>query len=101
MLPLVINPEAEADLAEAQDWYDQRSPGLGDVFLHSAEAAFDRIRHFPEASAKVFGDLRLTLLRRFPCAIVYRVDDDQITVIAVYHTRRDPRGWQERAGDRP
>jgi hypothetical protein len=40
---------------------------------------------------------RLALVRRFPYAVVYRIDDDQITVVAVYHMHRDPRGWQSRA----
>jgi hypothetical protein len=37
------------------------------------------------------------LVRRFPYAVIYRIDDDQTTVVAVYHSRRDPRGWQSRA----
>jgi len=28
-LELVIRPEAEADIAEAFDWYEKRVPGLG------------------------------------------------------------------------
>ncbi len=67
-LPLVVNPEAEADLADAKVWL----------------------------CGKLLEDLRVALVDRFPYVIVYRIDDDQITVVAVYHTRRDPRGWQGR-----
>ena len=28
-LELIIRPEAEADIAEAFDWYEKRVPGLG------------------------------------------------------------------------
>ncbi len=55
------------------------------------------IRRMPEAHAKVFQNLRRTLVRRFPYAVFYRVDEDQVTVVAVYHSRRDPWGWQSRA----
>ena len=96
-LKLIINPEAEADLAEAKQWYDNRRLGLGDQFLTCVEAVFNRICRHPLLHATVYRDLRMTLVRRFPYAVVYRVDDDQITVVAVYHTRRDPRGWQLRA----
>jgi len=94
--PLIINPEADADLAEAKAWYDGRRPGLGDDFLLCVEEVFDGIRRTPGLHAEVFQELRLALIRRFPFAVVYRLDEDQITVVAVYHTRRDPSGWQDR-----
>jgi plasmid stabilization system protein ParE len=96
-LPLIVNPEAEADLADAKTWYDGQRPGLGDELLECVEDVFDRLRQSPTLYAKVFQDLRLALVRRFPYAVLYRVDEDQLTVVAVYHTRRNPRGWQRRA----
>jgi plasmid stabilization system protein ParE len=95
--PLIINPEAEADLAVAKAWYDGRRPGLGEDFLLCVEEVFEGVRRTPELHGKVFQELRLALVRRFPYAVVYRADEDQVTVVAVYHTRRDPRGWQSRA----
>jgi hypothetical protein len=32
-LELIIRPEAEADIAEAFDWYETRVPGLGSEFV--------------------------------------------------------------------
>ena len=95
--PLILNPEAEADLVEAKLYYETRRPGLGDDFLLRVEEAFKGIQRAPQLHAEVFQNLRLALVRRFPFAVVYRLDDDQITVLAVYHSRRDPRGWQGRA----
>ena len=43
------------------------------------------------------GDIREGPLSRFPYAIYYRVLADRIRVLAVYHTARDPSGWQSRA----
>lgn len=96
-LPLIVIPEAEADLEEARAWYELQRRGLDDEFLDSIREVFDGIRRMPYLYAKVFQEFRLALVRRFPYAVVYRIDDDQITVMAVYHTRRDPRGWQGRA----
>ena len=89
-LPLVVNPLAEDDLRAAKVWYDERRPGLGDEFLLCVEDVFDRVQR-ARILGTVFQDLRLALVRRFPYAVVYRIDEDQITVVAVYHTRRDPR----------
>lgn len=96
-LPLIINPEAEADLVAAKAWYDARRPQLGNDFLLCVEEVFDGIQRMPQQHGVVFETLRLALVRRFPFAVVYRLDEDQITVLAVYHTRRNPRGWQGRA----
>jgi len=35
---LVIRPDAEAELTEAFDWYEQRVPGLGSQFLLAVDA---------------------------------------------------------------
>jgi plasmid stabilization system protein ParE len=94
--PLILNPEAEVDLVEAKAWYDGRRPGLGDDFLLCVEEVFEGIRRLPRFHPEVFQGLRLALVRRFPFAVVYHADESQITVLAIYHTRRDPRGWQDR-----
>ena len=97
----VIRPEAEDDLADARRWYEGRRDGLGDEFIEQVDVAFDRIQRMPLVPAPKYQDVRRVLLKRFPYAVFYHVDDDQITVIAVYHTSRDPRGWQSRADDHP
>ena len=94
--PLIVNPEAEADLADARAWYDGKRPGLGDDFLHRVEDALSSIERHPELRGQLFGELRGALVERFPYAVIYRIDDDQVTVVAVYHTSRNPRGWQGR-----
>lgn len=40
-LPLIIRPKAEAEMTEAFDWYEDRSPGLGSEFLLCVDAAFN------------------------------------------------------------
>lgn len=96
MLPLVINPLAEDDLAEISAWYNNQRPGLGDDFLVRVDETLEFIQGNPELQSKEFEELRIKLIRPFPHIVVYRIDATQITVVAVYHTSRDPRGWQSR-----
>jgi toxin ParE1/3/4 len=96
MTPLVIRPEAEADLAEAFAWYEERRRGLGERFLLSVEASLATIQRHPESFPLVHGPIRRALLRRFPYGVFYTVEEPAIVVLAVFHCRRDPRGWQER-----
>ena len=96
-LPLIITPEAEEDLAEAKAWYDRKREGLGEEFVLCVEAALDHIRRVPAAATQVYPGVRRVVVRRFPYGVFYRVDPDQIAVLAVYHSKRDPRGWQARS----
>jgi len=95
-LPLLITPEAEADIAEARAWYEGKREGLGEEFILCVEAGLDHIRRAPAAATEVVPGVRRVVVRRFPYGIFYRVDPDQIAVLAVYHSKRDPRGWQQR-----
>jgi plasmid stabilization system protein ParE len=94
--PIIVKPEAEADLAEARDWYEGRQAGMGETFLAAVDGAFAGVQQTPELFPRAFRDVRLARVKRFPFVVLYRIDDDQITVVAVYHTSRDPRGWRGR-----
>ncbi|WP_165227050.1 type II toxin-antitoxin system RelE/ParE family toxin [Aquisphaera insulae] len=96
-LPLIVNPEAEADLADAWAWYENQRAGLGDTLIERVDEVLARLRSMPELYSPVFHELRVARVRRFPYIVVYRIDVGQVTVVAVYHTSRNPRGWQSRA----
>jgi plasmid stabilization system protein ParE len=96
-LPVIINPLAEADLKTGYAWCEQRRPGQGADFLLCAEEVFERIGRQPEWYGREFEELRVAPLRRHPYGVVYRIDAAQITVVAVYHLRSNPRVWQSRA----
>ena len=42
--------------------------------------------------------IRRALLRRFPYAIYFAVENDTVLVVAVLHASRDPAEWQRRRG---
>jgi toxin ParE1/3/4 len=92
----LVEAEAEAELAEAFSWYEGRAQGLGTEFTRAVRAAFALISRNPEQFPRVRGDVRRALVRRFPYAVYYIAEDDQISILAVIHTRRHPRRWQSR-----
>jgi toxin ParE1/3/4 len=93
---LVIRDEAEADLAEALRWYEARSAGLGESFVAAVDACLAEITRQPELHPQVHGRARRALLRRFPYAMFYLIQEESIDVVACFHMRRDPRRWQAR-----
>ena len=52
-LPVRVQPEAKAELAEALSWYEERRPGLGGRFLAAINEALDRLQTFPGSGAPV------------------------------------------------
>ena|SRR5258708_37401310 len=95
-LAVVFRPEAQVDVLQTRDWYEQQTPGLGETFSVALDEAVIRIEAMPQMYAMVFRDIRRGKLRTFPYLIYYRVLPDRIEVIAVLHGSRDPKLWQER-----
>jgi plasmid stabilization system protein ParE len=93
---LILGPEAEAEIAEAGDWYDQRSPGLGADFVRAVDATLVAIQQNPFQYQTIWGQFRRAGLRRFPYSLIYMASDRQITVVSCFHGRRNPKVWQER-----
>lgn len=93
---LIVRPEAEQDIQEAFNWYEQRVLGLGREFLRCVDAAFSKINHSPVVYPIRYKNIRRTLTRRFPFGVFYIITNEEIIVLAVLHARRDPRLWRKR-----
>ena len=96
-LPVVLRAEARAEFDDAFDWYEQQRPGLGVNFLAQVQEVLDRIGTKPELYAQIFHDVRRAVVQRFPYSVFYIVESQQVVVLAVFHSRRDPKIWQTRA----
>jgi plasmid stabilization system protein ParE len=92
----IISPLAETDIAEAYDWYERRSAGLGKYFLRQLNDCFDAIRQRPLMFEIAVDDYRRALVRKFPYAVYFEHSADQIVVDAVFHCSQDPAKWQAR-----
>ena len=93
---LIVAPEAEAEIAEARDWYDEREPGLGADFIAIASSALAAIEENPFQYQIVWKHYRRVVLHRFPYNVIYSASDEVIRVVACIHGRRNPEIWQER-----
>jgi len=88
-----IHEAAEAELNEAAEFYDLKSPGLGSVFIDEVEKGIEIISEFPEASPLVRGRVRKKGLIRFPYSLVYSLRPNEIRILAVAHQKRRPFYW--------
>jgi plasmid stabilization system protein ParE len=93
---LIIRPEAEAEMADAFDWYEDRVPGLGADFTLCLDAVFSAIVRSPQQFPRVHRIVRRALTRRFPYEVFFVEDAERIVVLSVFHAKRNPKRWQER-----
>ncbi|HEX5400148.1 MAG TPA: type II toxin-antitoxin system RelE/ParE family toxin [Verrucomicrobiae bacterium] len=89
--PVIIRPNAEADLREAWAWYESQRPGLGDELLTEIHAAILQLENDPERRPFYYRDFRRLLTRRFPYKLFYRVQGGRVIVFRVLHAKREHR----------
>ncbi|MGE0116547.1 MAG: type II toxin-antitoxin system RelE/ParE family toxin [Dongiaceae bacterium] len=96
MRPSQFLPAARAELLEAQSYYDEVWPGLGADFVAEVERVLQLLRQRPALGAPGSAHTRRFSLRRFPYSVVYLVESEKLTVVALAHHRRRPDYWRRR-----
>lgn len=91
-----FTPEAETDLEEAFGWYQEQVPGLGHEFLAAVEKQLEQIVANPRQYQTRHRGVRRAIMKRFPYAVFYTVEDPAVVVLAVEHQSRDPEHWKRR-----
>jgi len=91
-----LRDAAEADVGDALAWYRERGHELGDQFVQALDQCLESIQRNPLAFARVHGEIRRALLRRFPYCDFYIIAASEVVVLACLHGHRDPRIWQGR-----
>ena len=89
-------PLARREMLRAARWYDRRGEGLGDRLLDDIRASLLAILDFPAAFPSIDSVYRRKLLDAFPYALVYRIDGETLSVIAVANFKRRPGYWRNR-----
>lgn len=80
---------AERDLQAGFSFYETQHVGIGDFFLDSIYSEIDSLLLYAGIHRKIFGYHR-QLCRRFPFAIYYKLDGEEVFVWRVLDLRRDP-----------
>lgn len=91
---VIFEAPAQAEIAEAFAWYEDKSYGLGGDFLRVVAAAEEQLRRNPKAFPPTRDRFRRVLLRRFPYALHFELLDERyVSVLACLHDRRSPARW--------
>lgn len=96
---VIYHPDAETELIQAAQFYEERVPTLGAQFLDAAGRAILLISEAPDRWRIMEKNVRRYSMPRFPYAIYYRVLSDDLRILAFKHHRRHPDYWRYRLRD--
>lgn len=93
-----VSEPASDELTDAVRWYEAQRPGLGAELFDAVNATIEGIERQPEIGTAAYPDphTRRMLLVRFPYQVVYRLDQDEIVIVAIAHLKRRPGYWKRR-----
>jgi plasmid stabilization system protein ParE len=80
---------AKEDLREGWKFYEKNAPGLGDYFLDCIQADVRSLKIYAGIHEMSEGFHRM-LAKRFPFAVYYLIQNENIHVYAILDCRRDP-----------
>jgi len=94
-----IRLAARLEIAEAEDWYENRGPGLGREFRAATYEAVARISADPFVYPELLWGNRRLVMRRFPYNIWFRLSGAGVLIVAVVHGKRGARTLRSKMGD--
>ncbi|MGC3972720.1 MAG: type II toxin-antitoxin system RelE/ParE family toxin [Pirellulales bacterium] len=89
-------PEAVAEIVAAEHWYADQSLEAAVGFVADVRRGLEQIAAHPESWPRHDERHRAYSLDNFPYVLVYRVNADQILIVAVAHNSRRPNYWRKR-----
>lgn len=86
-----ITPEAEREIAEAKEWYEEQQVGLGESFVQTIKEHINSLEGDNPEHKISFDEVRRVLVKRFPYVIYYKRYEATklVRVFAVLHDKRD------------
>ncbi|MGI0480308.1 type II toxin-antitoxin system RelE/ParE family toxin [Geminocystis sp. CENA526] len=92
----VFHPLALQEYSETVEYYAQQGIKLAQDFINQVENAIFRLSESPYSYAIVDKNIRRCLTRKCPYAILYTIEDNDILILAVMHSHRNPQSWRDR-----
>ncbi len=90
MYRLLLKPLALQTAQYSYDWYEERQPGLGELFLNDLDISFDKVELNPNNYSKIYNEFRQAVLKTFPYAIIFEIIGDEIIIYQIFHTKQNP-----------
>jgi len=92
---IVFTKGADKDISESMQWYELQKKGLGKRFFDKLYEKVEKIEKNPHLYAIRYNNIRCASIDKFPFLIHYSLDNTNIVVLAILHTSRNPKIWEQ------
>jgi plasmid stabilization system protein ParE len=93
---VVLTPEAEEDIANGYAWYLEYSHASASAWRLRVLDSINYVSRSP-LSPKVWrDDLRIWKVKQSKYSVIYRVQDQTVTIAAIAHSRMNDQRWRVR-----
>lgn len=90
-------PEGLEEIQKNVSYYNQLLPGLGNRFKHNLLDAIAILKTNPQYNSVRYDNVRFAVVKKFPVAAHYTVDNNIITIQAVLAFKQDDKAnWKIR-----
>lgn len=90
-------PGARQEFIDAVQWYlVEAGSTIAEHFDWAVDRALRLLVAMPNLGTRSYPGVRVWALKDFPYSVVYRVDANEIVVIAIAHQSRAPAYWRSR-----
>lgn len=89
---IIIGHEAQQEIKEVVDWYENQKQGLGLEFFLEFERLSIKVSQNPKMYIEVFSPFRRALLVTFPYVMYYVANETEklIEIVGFFHSHRNP-----------
>lgn len=81
---------AKEDLKEGYSFYELQQKNIGKYFLDSLYSDIESLHLYAGVHSIHFGKYYRLLSKRFPFAVYYRIEENEIRIYGVIDTRKNP-----------
>lgn len=89
-MKIKILRSAQNDLLESYYFYELQQDGIGEYFLESLSADIESLKIYAGIHPLYFEKYHRLLSKRFPFAVYYQIQNEEIRIYAVVDCRRNP-----------
>ncbi|WP_293626182.1 type II toxin-antitoxin system RelE/ParE family toxin [Salinisphaera sp.] len=87
---------ARAEAREQAAYYQEIEAGLDECFIDELDRILALLSAYPAIGQRIAEDVRRLDLTGFPHAVVYRLEQGRLLILAISHHRRRPGYWRGR-----
>lgn len=95
-MTVIYHPAAEEEVVAAVTYYETQVAGLGIRFIDDLDKTIEDVANSPKTWILLEDGIRRHQFTHFPFAVLYKLADSQIRVLAVMNLHREPGYWKNR-----